>query len=77
MAVFFKTPAPPGVAAGLRNGVVVRAESLFEHRQLVRRRAPIACLWGKGADGVLTARWAGDPPSSDPVAEPLRLAVAR
>jgi len=43
----------------------------------VRRRAPIACLWGKGADGVLTARWAGDPPSSDPVAEPLRLAVAR
>jgi hypothetical protein len=77
MAVFFKTAAPPGVAAAPRNGVVVRAEGLFEHRQLVRRRAPIGCQWAKGADGALTARWAGDPPSSDPVAEPLRLVAAR
>ena len=77
MAVFFKTPAPPGVAAAPRNGVVVRAEGLFEHRKLTRRRAPLACLWAKGDDGALTASWAGAPPSSDPAAEPLRLAVAR
>jgi hypothetical protein len=77
MAVFFKTAAPPGVSAGLRKGVVLRAESLFEHRQLMRRPSPLACLWAKDANGALAARWADDPPSSDPVAEPLRLAVAR
>lgn len=75
MAVFFKTPAPPGVAVGAR--VVVRAERLFEHRQLVRRRAPLACAWAKNPDGRLSARWAGRAPSSDPAVEPLRLAVAR
>ena len=77
MAVFFKTPAPPGVTAGPRDGVVVRAERLFEHRQLMRRRTPLACAWVRGPDGALTARWAGESPSSDPVAEPLRLAVAQ
>lgn len=65
MAVFFKIPAPPGA--------VVRAEHVFEYRQLVRRPAPFACLWAKGADGRLTGRWAGRAGAFEAAAEPRRL----
>ena len=43
MAVFFKTPAPPGVAAGLRHGVIVRAENLSS--EAVARPSRHAVAW--------------------------------
>ena len=67
MAVFFKTPAPPGA--------VLRAERLFVRPRV--RGAAMTCVWRRAADGKLARIWEG--PSSGSIAsgeEPLQLALA-
>ena len=77
MAVFFKTPAPPGVSAvGVRAAVVVHAEHMFG-RRAHRPRASLACHWIKDADGRLVSCWADHGSSSHPSAQPVRLAAGR
>lgn len=66
MAVFFKTPAPPGA--------VVRAEPLFVRR---RDRGALLRTWGRGPDGKLACVWlATSEPAGEAAEEPLQLALA-